>query len=682
MSQENGVKRLVKEAHRRSLWQVMILYLGASWAVLEAADHVIQRFEMPEWAYGTAVLLLLIGFPVVMATAIVQEGVGGGEAREPTPQPHDKDPSAGAPARGTPSPEPPSTLRALFTWRNAIFGGVAAFGLWGLVATVLLLRSGAGAATAHRGQGVEPDALKAIAVLPFDNLSAEADNAYFADGIHEDVLTALSKIADLTVISRTSVLPYRETDKSLREIAEELEVGSILEGSVRRAGDNVRITAQLIDAQTDQHLWADNFDRGLTAANVFAIQTEIARQIADALRATLSPEEETRIAHVPTADLSAYDLYIRGREVYQIYTAETNDEAIRLYRAALEIDPEYAEAWAGIADAYGRRVLLFGYPRAWADSARAYAERAIELAPEVAAGHKALALSFSALDQHARSLEANLRAVTLDPNHHGATNNIGVAYDRMGRLDEALRWYKRSARLNPTTFGPANVAAEYAALGDFERAEQVFSEQVDHDENTTETRAVYGAIIEVHRGDLGAALSRMARWRAENQQRPWFLTFDALLALTDGDAQRALAITDHIAEVAPGADIVTRYHLQTIRGYATLEAGDPDLGARLLEEQRRALEAQVAAGADSPWVRWEIGAIHAALGRREQALDAAEEARAAGLQAGQSFWSELDPLMDSVRDEPRFQALVADSRAEVEQMRRRIEAEESRAGER
>ncbi len=707
MSPDNGMKRLVREAHRRSLWQVMILYLGASWAVLEAADHVIQRFEMPDWAYGTAVLLLLIGFPIVMATAIVQEGVRGRDGPGSREARAKAGPSAGGSSAGSgeapgsldaletldsaaspttgglsairPATGEPGTVHRLFTWRNAVLGGVAAFGLWGVIATGLLLstndqRSAVGGTDDRRDDG-----LKAIAVLPFDNLSADADNAYFADGIHEDVLTQLSKIADLTVISRTSVLPYRTTEKSLRQIADELGVGSILEGSVRRAGDNVRITAQLIDAETDQHLWADNFDRGLTAASVFAIQTEIARQIAEALRATLSPEEETRIAHVPTTDLTAYDLYIRGREAYQRYLTDDNEEAIRLFKEAISSDPGYAEPFAGLADAYDQRVQLFGYPIEWADSAEALARHAIDLDPRVATGYKALAFSMTMRGRERAALEAALEAIARDPNHYAAVNNAGFSYERLGQYDEAIRWYKRAARLNPLAFAALNKVTAYALLGEEDIARRAYAEAADV-EAALFRRTNYGIMLELYTRDPSAALQRSNAGRAELWDVPVFLAFDAAARTAAGDLEGARESAERAFELSPGASLeIVFYDLQTRLGYAMMRTGDEAEGQALLADRAAAIRSHLAAGADRPGLFWELAAIHAALGEPEEAVRLATQAREAGFQPANGYL-EIEPMMASVRDDPRIVAMFEESRREIEEQRRRVEAEEIQAG--
>ena len=182
-------------------------------------------------------------------------------------------------------------------------------------------------------------------MLPFQNLSPDPENAYFADGITEDILTQLAKVGDLKVIARTSVMQYKGSRKPMREIARELGVATLLEGSVRRAGTRVRIVGQLIDARTEQHLWAETYDREL--ADIFAIQSEVAEQIAAALKATLTPADKERIAQRPTANIEAYDFYVQGRERYYRYRKEDNDQAIELFRKALVIDPRFALATGG-----------------------------------------------------------------------------------------------------------------------------------------------------------------------------------------------------------------------------------------------------------------------------------------------------------------------------------------------
>ena len=228
---------------------------------------------------------------------------------------------------------------------------------------------------------------KSIAVLPFDNLSPDPENEYFSLGITEDIITQLSKIPDLRVTSRTSAMRYQDSEKSVREIARELQVASILAGSVRRVGNQVRITAQLIDSKTDEHLWAETYDREIE--DIFAIQSDVAEQIASSLKVELSPEDRARIERKPTESLTAYDYYLKGRDHYYSYSRENNEQAIEFFNEALEVDPDYALAHGGLADAYAQRWLWYGFSEEWLDSAIEESNKAVALDPDLAETYEA-----------------------------------------------------------------------------------------------------------------------------------------------------------------------------------------------------------------------------------------------------------------------------------------------------
>jgi len=228
---------------------------------------------------------------------------------------------------------------------------------------------------------------KSIAVLPFENLSPDPENKYFSYGITEDIITQLSKIPELKVTSRTSAMRYQDSEKSVREIAQELQVASILEGSVRRVGNQVRITAQLVDAKTDEHLWAETYDREIE--DIFAIQSDVAEQIASSLKVELSPEDRARIERKPTENLTAYDYYLKGRDQYYSYSREDNERAIEFFNEALEVDPDYALAHGGLADAYAQRWLWYGFGEEWLDSAIEESSKAVALDPDLAETYQA-----------------------------------------------------------------------------------------------------------------------------------------------------------------------------------------------------------------------------------------------------------------------------------------------------
>ena len=294
--------------------------------------------------------------------------------------------------------------------------------------------------------------LPSVAVLPFLNLSADPENEFFADGITEDVIAQLSKIRSLKVISRTSVMPFKKREQSLREIGARLEVATLLEGSVRRAGDRVRIVAQLIDASTDQHLWAETYDRQLT--DIFAIQMDVALQIASALKAELSPDERTRVRRKPTSDVQAYQLYLQGRHCYTRYTEEGIRKGIEYFRQAIAADPGYALAHVGMALAYGELAAGQGGGGARPDVAHHQAmeavTKALALDSELGEAHSVLALLKMVHDFDWVGAEEEFKlALELSPGSADIYDHYGWLCGALERYEEAIALVKRAQELDP-----------------------------------------------------------------------------------------------------------------------------------------------------------------------------------------------------------------------------------------
>jgi TolB-like protein/Tfp pilus assembly protein PilF len=294
-------------------------------------------------------------------------------------------------------------------------------------------------------------ARKSIAVLPFKNLSDNKQDEYFSDGVTEEIITYLSKIGDLKVTSRTSIMRYKNTDKGLREIAQELGVSVILEGSVRRAGDRVRITGQLIDAESDEHIWADTYDREMK--DVFAIQTDVAEKIAFAFRSNLSPEEKATLHAKPTESISAHDLFLRGRYQWRQRTSESLQSATTDFEKAVQQDPNYALAYVGLADCYalytyyGIRVLSRA---ATFERAEKNARRALEINPNLAEAHSSLGnILKEGMWNWERADEELKKAIALDPGYATAHQWYSECLAVLGRLDESLAEAKRAVELEP-----------------------------------------------------------------------------------------------------------------------------------------------------------------------------------------------------------------------------------------
>lgn len=436
------LKKLIQEAHRRSMWQVLGIYLVGAWIALQVVDVLANNFGLPEWFPAFALGLLVIGLPIVLATAFVQEGV----APAATPPEAEND--------SAPTPTP-ATAHGLLTWKNAMAGGVAAFAVLGMVTAGWWVFGGEApepsVAEAEADAALAPD-LRSVAVLPFDTRSSLEEDGFFAEGMHDDLLTQLSKIDSITVISRTSVQKYKDTEMAIPAIATELGVATIVEGGIQRAGDRVRVNVQLIEAETDRHLWAETYDEELTAANVFHIQSDLAQKIAVALRATLTPEVVARINVQPTESLEAFDLYTRGRFLYESAAQGASArllDALSLFEQAIAADSAYAPAWVGVADTYAfGSGTAFSFdeanPRAWIAI-----DRALELDPDLAEGLSRRAM-MHLIDGRTDVAEADiLRALELNPGSAVVSRRYGFFLVQLGRADEAVVNARKVLRLDP-----------------------------------------------------------------------------------------------------------------------------------------------------------------------------------------------------------------------------------------
>jgi TolB-like protein/tetratricopeptide (TPR) repeat protein len=328
-----------------------------------------------------------------------------------------------------------------------------------------------------------------IAVLPFTSRSTDPENQLFADGIHDDLLTRLANVAALKVISRTSMMEYRDTTKNLRQIAEELGVGTVLEGAVQRAGDSVRINAQLIDASTDEHIWAKSYDRQLNTVNLFTIQSQISEEITRALQATLTDEEQLRLANIPTNSLAAYNLYTQGRDNLYKRRLDTLLKAREQFEGAIALDPDYADAYAGLADS---ALLLLNNHQAISpdeafDVAGTSLDNALSLNPELADAHASLGLLKHKMWEETRSgpglEEAEacfVSALQLNPNNASAYMWFGSTRAAQQRIEEAIELFHESLRVDPLGKIPyANLPGLYALRGQNDEAVDLYVKAIE-----------------------------------------------------------------------------------------------------------------------------------------------------------------------------------------------------------
>ena len=439
----------LEELKRRNVVRVGLAYLVVAWLVLQMGEVIFELLEVPAWAGKLLIVFLLLGLPIALFFAWAFELTPEGIKLE-------KDVDRSESITRT-------TGRKLDYMIIAVL--VVAVGF--LVVHNYVPDSGKPVAA------LPNESLKSIAVLPFENRSAEADTQYFADGIHDDLLTQLARIGDLKVISRTSVLEYRDTQKNMRQIGTELGVATLLEGAVQRAGNRVRINAQLIDAATDDHLWAETFDKELTPDNIFDIQTDIARAIADALAATLVPTALT--AHnesAPTQNQEAYDLYLKAKSIERDATTEAMSARIALYEEALALDPGFALAEGEMAYDYMDRYWFGARDTRDRDLARQAIERALARDPDNSRLQWIWAdsLYHGDLDLDG-ALAALERAEQGMPGSADVYKLRGWIQRRAGRYDIAIQAIEHAINLDPRNQQlVADAIWSYLFTGNLERA--------------------------------------------------------------------------------------------------------------------------------------------------------------------------------------------------------------------
>ncbi len=297
---------------------------------------------------------------------------------------------------------------------------------------------------------------KSIAVLPLKNLNADPSKEYFSDGLTEDIITQLSKINSLRVISRTSTVLYKNSQESNPEIALSLGVSTLLEGSVQWSGERLRIRVQLIDATSNQAIWAETFDLEMIE-DLFAVQSRIASEIATKLQAEVTMSEIDQINKKPTSSFEAYEEYLKGRGEYYEYQLQNNDSAIASFKEAIKIDSTFALAWAGLGDAYAQMFGIFNYSPIWLDSSLYAGNMAVKIDPRLAEGYKALGVAHYYNNQYDLALEYLEKAVEISPNHAQAIGNLGTVYFITGQLDKSLELQRKAAGLNPKSFIPFQI---------------------------------------------------------------------------------------------------------------------------------------------------------------------------------------------------------------------------------
>jgi TolB-like protein/thioredoxin-like negative regulator of GroEL len=485
------------ELKRRKVIKVAITYAAGAWIIAQVADLVIDNVGAPDWIIKAVLFLLLIGFPVALifswAYEVTPEGI-----RLDTPE--DSESEAVAPS----PPAPRSAKRMAIAWTSGIFVIIS------LVAGVGL--NVGGLRDWMIGGVMGP--ITSIAVLPLDNLSGDPEQEYFTDGMTEALTAELAQINALKVISRTSAMRYKNTDKLLPEIARELGVDALLEGSVLRAGDEVRITLQLVHGPTDRHLWARNFQRDLR--DILALQAEVARAIADEIKITLTPQAEMRLARTRTVDPKAYQLWLKGNFHLSKLDEESSRKALASYQKAIDQVPDYAPAHAGLAWAYISLGSWYAAepPRKVFPLAKESAERALALDPALAEAHLALARILELFDwDWAGAEHAYKQGIALNPSTTFGRMHFADFLFHMGRFEESIEFARQTLELDPLSPAAYNgVAFPLMFLaGRDEEALEFFREGLEIDPDFPQSHFALSEFY-LMRGEFDNALSHLAQF--------------------------------------------------------------------------------------------------------------------------------------------------------------------------
>jgi TolB-like protein/Tfp pilus assembly protein PilF len=649
-----------EELKRRKVYRVAAAYMIAAGGAIQLASAAFPAWELPNWALRLVIVGLLMGFPIALILAWAYDITAQG-------------------VRATPTPAVPGSHRR----RNMVM----------LVVTGVIISAAAGFFLLPRVSAHKCD--KSIAVLPFENLSDEKENAYFADGIQDDVLTNLSKVGDLKVISRTSVMPYRGKASNVREIGKALGVGAILEGSVRRIGNRVRVNVQLINAENDEHMWAEDYDRDLT--DVFAIQTDLAQQIVRELQAKLSPVEKAQIERRPTENGEAYLAFMQGHEIfYRPDKFRSNTEkAEQLFEETTKLDPNFAGAFAALARVHEWSYRDFDPTPARKEKARVAAEEAIRLQPDLPEARLAMGFYYYYCERDYQGALKEFAIAKLSlPNSPEVYMAIGAIERRQGKWKESTANLERAASLSPKdAWVLQNLADNYYANKNFETAEKIFDRAIEAAPQSLGPRAEKANLAVAWKGDLSVMEKELTQMPA-GVDPDGLVTFsrvqllllqrkfpDAIALVKQSpqdvfhydkpreffegaiytflnDKEKAVSAFERARPIAEKAlrESPNDASRHVILGMILAGLGEKELA---IAEGKRAVELlpESEDALDGPKTTVALAQIYTWTGETDQALQLLE--RSLSTPNGVTIpFLRLDPMWDPLRSDPRFQALI------------------------
>jgi len=664
------------ELKRRRVHRTVGVYAVVAWVVAQVADLLLPALLLPEWSFRMVVALLILGFPIAVVLAwffdITPEGVrragstgapdiaGGTDSEE-----HGAE--AGASEAPEPAATPPSLLRPM-----AFVGLVLLAGTLGYAGFQLM--SPAGPSAAEGVPAPPPETGQSIAVLPLTNLAGGEENEYFADGVTEDILTNLGLVPDFAVISRSSSMRYKGSDRSIQAIADELGVRYVLEGSLRRDGDRVRIVIQLVEPATDRQIWAQTLDRRVE--DVFAVQSEVAQAVVTALRVELTGGLEERMGRAPTDDFQAYESFLQGREAYYQYESREMERAIEHFQEAIGRDPDFALAHAWLAAARALSVFNFRADPGRIASAERSARRAIELQPDLGDGHRALGTTLGISGRYEDAIPALERAIDLNPHDFPAIGNLGLMHALRGEWDRAIEIVEISIRRDPTRsyIDYGNLGGYATRLGLVDRARQALEQSLvlSHENSTALT---VGVLTELYAGRTAEATDLATRLSGPDADASSLDAAGYAFAVLGEDA-RAREVLERLHEMAPDILPLQTHAPSVVLAHLLNEVGDAGRAEALLRESERRTREAMEQGDGNPALLFSLAGIATIRGERERALGYLEEAVEVGW--NDPIGTRIDPVLAPLHGDPRFEALLEVTEARVEAMRTRVTQQATR----
>jgi len=603
------MKSFFSELKRRNVYKVAVAYGVVGWLVIQVTATVVPALHLPDSVTTAVVVLTMLGFPVALMIAWAFEMTPEGLKRT---------------EEISPDHVIPQWSRRKFV---AFVAGVAIIAA-GLLIYQFIKPKSAEAPSAEVNGPVKAIPQKSIAVLPFENLSDDKSAAYFADGVQDEILTKLAGVADLKVISRTSTVKYKSKPEDLNTVSQQLGVANVLEGSVQKAGEKVRVNVQLIDARADSHLWAKSYDRDIK--DVFAVESEVAQEIADSLQAKLSPKEANALATAPTADTAAYDLFLKGE--YEFRRAGSNlrpesfDQAVAWYQQAIDRDPNFALAIARLVECrLQRHWFIENLTDSELTEVRRIADRALAIAPDLSEAHVALGMfHYFGHRDYDRALAEYSRATQLQPNNAQAFEFSGYVYRRQGKWGASLEELRKGLEMDPRNAALAgNFAGTYGNLRIWKDEEELARHAIIIDPYEVVGMRALLLAIQNGRGDVAEAQRTLATFPPDAK-----LVSNSILGSAPsvtGERAYAFVIAHKFDEAlkiwdAAPANVADQRRQLSARAVIRILAGDL-AGAKLdAEKAEKLLLDRLQAQPNELSVLTELSWVYLALNRNADAL--------------------------------------------------------------